>query len=107
LEHFAVAQQELTRYREFLERAAAELNGIDTASPAALRQIEEIRYRFFIARGRAQTFFGGNSGGAAIPARPELEYKSFGVAMRETLPLALAIIIAALIVGAAVLLALH
>lgn len=109
LEQFAAAQQELTRYREFLEHTAAELGTIDPAAPAAIRHLEEIRYRCFTANGRAQVFFGGNSGrgGAAISPQSGAEYKSFAAAMRESLPLALAIIAGALIVGAAVLLALH
>jgi|GEM_PF-4338234 len=108
LERFAAAQTELTHYRDFLEHAARELAAIDPDSAAALRRIEEIRYRFFVAQGRARTFAaGGPAGGAAAPAHRDAEYKSFRAAMRESLPLALAIIAAALIVGAAVLLALY
>ena len=109
LEQFSAAQQELVRYREFLEHTAAELGAIDPAVPAAIRHLEEIRYRCFTANGRAQVFFGGNSGrgGAAISPQSGTEYKSFASAMRESLPLVLAIIAGALIIGAAVLLALH
>ena len=107
LESCAAVQEELSRYREFLEHAASELESIDPASPAAIRRIEEIRYRCFTANGRAQTFFGGKFHTAASTERPFAEYKSFGAAMRESLPLILAVIISALIVGAAVLLALH
>ena len=109
LEHLAAAQQELTRYRDFLEHTAAELGAVDTASPAAIRRLEEIRYRCFTANGRAQIFFGGSSrgSGSAMSQQSGTEYQSFASAMHGSLPLVLAIIAGALIVGAAVLLALH
>lgn len=109
LENLAAAQQELTRYRDFLEHTAAELDTVDTASPAAIRRLEEIRYRCFTANGRAQIFFGGDArgNGSAMSRQSETEYGSFASAVHGPLPLVFAIIAGAIIVGAAVLLALH
>lgn len=106
LAQLTAAQEELARFREFLTAAAAELDAIDPADDTAIRRIEEIRYRCFTASGRAQTFFNAPAGRTASGPGAVPERRSFGAAARESLPLALAIIAGALIVGAAILLAL-
>lgn len=106
LAQLTAAREELSRFREFLNAAAAELEAVDTASDTAIRSIEEIRYRCFTASGRAQAFFNAPAGRIAAAPGAAPERKSFGAAARETLPLALAIIVGALIVGGAIMLAL-
>ena len=106
LEQLAVSQEELSRFRKFLTDAANELEEIDPAADSAIRRIEEIRYRCFTASGRAQAFFNASPGRVASTPGAEAEHKSFGAALRETLPLAIAILAGALIVGAAVMLSL-
>ncbi len=102
LELMDLHRRELELFRDFLAGAAEELEQLNVSSPDALRRIENIRYRCFNASGRAQAFFnsGGNASGVNSPV--DFEHKPFGVLVWEALPLALAVMMGALLVGAAV-----
>ena len=102
LEQMAERRMELERFRDFLADSASGLEQLDPASGEALRKLEELRYRFFTASGRAQRFYsfrGGVGGGASTG---EFEHKTCGTLWREALPLVLALIFSALLIGAAV-----
>ena len=103
LEQLAAIRQELENYKLVLDESAAKLDALDPNAETVIRDIEEIRFRYFTASGRAQTFFGSTAQGN--PGAPE-EPKTFSTLLYESLPVVLAILFGALIVGAAFFIAL-
>lgn len=107
LELDAVRREELEKFRDFLAGVRGELDAVDVSALQAMRKLEDIRYRIFTSAGRAQAFF-ISGGGAAVNTNPaESERKPWREIVRESFPLALAVLIGALFVGAAVFFALH
>ena len=107
LEQLDTSKAELERYKKFLGEAAETLDNLNPNSATVIRDIEEIRFRYFTASGRAQAFF-GNGGGAApvvTPSEAE-EAKPFSSLLYESLPVVMAILFGALIVGVAFVIAL-
>ena len=108
MERLAAVQAELDDFRRFLDEAARELDDLDPDSATVIRDIEDIRFRYFTASGRAQGFsgaFGAARNDPAVAAAAE-ESKSFGTLLYESLPVVLAILFGALIVGTAFVIAL-
>ena len=107
LEQDAVRREELEKFRDFLVGIKNELDAVDVSALSAMRKLEEIRYRIFTSAGRAQAFFisGGGSAVGSDPAEPER--KPWREIFRESFPLALTVLIGALLFGAAIFLALH
>ena len=101
LDQAAVRREELEKFRDFLAGMRNEIDAVDLTAASATRTLEAIRYRMFTASGRAQAFF--ISGGASVvgsdPTEPE--HKPWREIMRESLPLASAVIIGAVLVSAA------
>ena len=107
LEQGAMRREELEKFRDFLAGIRTELEAVDVTSVPAMRKLEEMRYRIFTAAGRAQAFF-ISGGGSAVGSDPaETERKPWREIVRESLPLALTVLIGSLLIGAAVILALH
>ena len=108
LEQLTERREELERFRDFLAGAISSLEEVDPATSDAVRKLGDIRYRLFTASGRAQAFFGSRGGAAGVPASaPGFDGKPSGVLWREALPLALAIVFSALLIGAAIIYSLH
>ena len=106
LEQFTAIRDELEHFKKFLDDAAEELDNLDPNSPTVIRDIENIRFRYFTASGRAQTFFAG--GGSAANGNPGAteESKPFSTLLYESLPVVLAILFGALLIGVAFVVAL-
>ena len=106
LERMSARTGELEKFRDRMTAIRADVDAVDLSSVGAIRKLEEARYHIFTASGRAHTFFAASGGGASSDRR-EFEHKPWGEIFREAFPLMLALILAALIVGTAVFLALH
>ena len=96
LERMSARTGELEKFRDRMTAIRADVDAVDLSSVGAIRKLEEARYHIFTA-----------SGGGASSDRREFEHKPWGEIFREAFPLMLALILAALIVGTAVFLALH
>ena len=108
LEQLTEHREELERFRDFLAGASSSLDEIEVDSSDAVRRIGEIRYRLFTASGRAQAFFAHRGGATGASASAQgFESKPSGTLWREALPLALAIVFSALLIGAAIIYSLH
>ena len=107
LEQDAVRREELEKFRDFLDGIRSEMDAVDVTALSAMRKLEAIRYRIFTASGRAQAFF-ISAGGSAVGSDPaEPERKTWREIVRESFPLALTVLIGALLIGAAIFFALH
>ena len=106
LEQLSAAKSELEEFKRFLDGAANELDDLDPDSATVIRDIEEIRFRYFTARGRAQAFAGNNATVRGGDAGEAVESKPFGTLLYESLPIVLAILFGALIIGTAFVIAL-
>lgn len=107
LEQMGIRREELERFRDFLSGAASELEHIDPSAADAARRVGEIRYRLFTASGRAQKFADPRGMGQGGVSDTGIEQKTLGMLWRESLPLVLALLGAALLVGAAIIYSLH
>lgn len=102
LEQMETRRAELEHFRKFLDDAAAEAGRVDVSSVDAVRRLGDIRYRFFSASGRARTFLISREPAPGAAPKNDFEYRPSGVVWRESLPLIAALLVAALLVGAAV-----
>ena len=90
-----------TRRLEELQRFAAALEELDRA----FRQLEKLRFAHYRAAGRASAFLREKSGGP-LPGAAAAE-KPFRRSVSESLPLAAAVVVSALIVASALFILFH
>ena len=107
LEQNTARQEELEKFRDFLGGIRSDMDEVDVTALSAMRKLEGIRYRIFTASGRAQAFFVSGGGSSVGSDSSEPEHKPWREIVRESFPMALTVLIGALLIGAAIFFALH
>lgn len=90
--------EELRRFEHTLEELDREFRQLGSAdTPEGARELEKLSFAHYRASGRASVFLNGRSAGSSSHSRPE-EGRGYGN-WRQVFPLALALIVSALIVA--------